>query len=159
MTMSEWRTVLVCGENVQFPKRKSGFFTEEFEFKGTTHLLQFKDDHTSPMPCTRYYVDGVECEYQTPQAFTQYFIALHSLTAWQYCNWVAYLDAAVDTSRIYTVCDTKFHVYRASDGTCWQYYSEGDDYYHYSPWYESAVVEPNKEHFGQWVASTVQVSK
>lgn len=158
MTMPEWRTVLVCGENVQFPRRKSGFFTEEFQFKGTTHLLQFKDEF-SPAHRTRYYVDGVECECQTPQAFTQYFIALHSLTAWQYCNWVA-LDAAVDASQTYTVCDIDFYVYRASDGTCWQYYSEGDwQYYYYSEWYESAVVEPSKEHFGQWVASTVSVSK
>lgn len=158
MTVSEGRMVSVCGENVIFLKHKTGFFTVEFTFRGVTHLLQFKDEY-SPMPCTRYYVDGVECAYQTPQAFTQYFIALHNLTAWEYCNWIAYFDAGIDASQMYRVCDIKFYVYRAKDGTCWQYYSEGDDYYYYSPWYESAVVEPSIAHFGQWVASTVSQEK
>jgi len=82
------------------------------------------------------------------------------MTAWQQVQYGIEEFATIkDNTTVYSVfVDLPLFVYRAYDGTCWQYYTgdETHDCQHYSRWFPSEI-KPSASHFKAWVISSIEV--
>jgi len=89
-----------------------------------------------------------------------YIVKHQKMTAWQKTQYGIEAFATIkDNTTVYIVFgDLPLFVYRAYDGTCWQYYTgdETHDCQHYSRWFPSEI-KPSADHFTAWVISSIEV--